>query len=532
MESKKRNTGTRILVCVSAGIIVGILFVLIIFSPRNIDPSNTDWVVNGGGDNLQHYLGWSFFRNSPWTRYLLFMRNWNYPVGTSVIVTDSNPLFCLFFKIFNVILPDTFQFNGIWILTSYVLLGAFSGLISWRLTHNYLLTLAGIIIAVLNPVVLQRAMIHDTLTAHWLILAAVWLFLNDDSRWNLPGWFILTGITLLVHIYFLPMLAFVLSLQIIRMLVKKKGAVRVISVLSVFILTVLLGYFIFGYSFIMPQSGSYGELSMNLNAFINPDGHSSFLRTRPTLPLQYEGFNYFGLGLLIMIPAALLFGMRNFPEKWLLYLVPIIVLILFAVSNHAYFDLHQVFYIKLPDRIVSMFSILRSSGRLVWPVYYLALFGSLRLLAASSNRKRIIGIVAAVCALIQFIDLKDFYAESARRFRSPDNRLSELPSGFSNLMTDNIVHLYVSDGDAKTVDALALFAAGKHLTFNKSTSARGIKPIFGGDELVMDQLTCEQIDLHSAYLYLTADYPDALNDCDTAVIEPIKDWILIRYREE
>ena len=150
------NCSSRVqeLACISAGCIFGFIFVLLVFSPGNIDPSNTDWVVNGGGDNLQHYLGWRFFRSSPWTRYVLFMRNWNYPVGSSVIVTDSNPLFCIIFKLLDSILPSHFQFNGIWILVSYLLLAFFAGLIGWRLSHHFLLTLKMIIILSGVPIML------------------------------------------------------------------------------------------------------------------------------------------------------------------------------------------------------------------------------------------------------------------------------------------------------------------------------------------------------------------------------------------
>ncbi len=42
--------------------ILGLLFILVIFGAKNINPLNTDWVRFGGGDNFQHYIGWRFFR--------------------------------------------------------------------------------------------------------------------------------------------------------------------------------------------------------------------------------------------------------------------------------------------------------------------------------------------------------------------------------------------------------------------------------------------------------------------------------------
>ena len=172
IQMKMDDNKKHILSMISAGVFA-LIFILLIFSPQNVDPLNTDWVTNGGGDNLQHYLGWRFFRNSPWTRYLLFMRNLDAPVGTSVIVTDSNPLCCLIFKLFRNLLPESFQFNGIWIISSYILLGVFAAAVIWCLTHSVMLSFAGVIIAVVNPVVLQRSLIHENLTAHWLILAGI-----------------------------------------------------------------------------------------------------------------------------------------------------------------------------------------------------------------------------------------------------------------------------------------------------------------------------------------------------------------------
>ena len=110
----------------------------------------------------------------------------------------------------------------------------FSVLIGWRLTESVPLTIAGALIAVLNPAVLQRALIHDTLTSHYLIAAAVWLFLNDDRKWNLCGWFVLTEITLLTHVYFIPMIGFVFVLQIIRMIMRKASWIRIAGSAAVF----------------------------------------------------------------------------------------------------------------------------------------------------------------------------------------------------------------------------------------------------------------------------------------------------------
>ena len=523
------NDKTKKSLCILTGCCFSLLFILAVFSPGNVDPTSLDWVIKGGGDNLQHYLGWRFYRDSGWNRYIFFMRNLNYPVGTSVIVTDSNPLFCLIFKLLNPILPEQFQFNGIWIIFSYLLLSFFSAKIGWHLTGKMSLTISGVLISVLNPVVLQRALIHDTLTAHWLILAAIWLSLNYKKRWNKPGWFILTELTLLIHIYFVPMVAFVLCLQMIYMAVKKEPIFKILAVFSVFLISLLLGYFIFGYSHILPQSGSYGELSMNLNAFINPDSIPSMLSPRPTMLLQYEGFNYWGLGLLCLFYTGMIIGNRRFIYWILPYITPVIILLMIAVSNHAYFDLKNIYNIALPESIESFLTIFRSSGRLAWPLYYLAIFVSISILSRFEKNIKIIEILVVLFVVLQFFDLKNFYVQTSERFRQPSNSMAELPDEIDKLVRENkITHLYCSKGDSKVVDSFALFAANHQLSFNQIASARNIEHVYGGDPVEMDDLQCGQIKSDSMYVYLsTKELPEMLNRCPDTLSILIDDMVII-----
>lgn len=529
METGDDNRKKRF--CLLAGCGLALLFALLLIPVSNIDPTDTRWVIGGGGDNLQHYLGWRFFRDSRWTRYLLFMRDLNYPVGTSVIVTDSNPLFCLIFKLFRNFLPPEFQFNGIWMLTSWGLLGFFAAEAGWRLTRSRLLTLSGVVFALINPVILQRALIHDTLTAHWLILAAICLFLNDDKPWNPPGWFFLIETALLIHVYFIPMIAFIFALQLIRMLAGKRSFRWIILLVLVFSASLLLGYYVLGYAYILPQSGSYGELSMNLNAFINPDGASLFLRNRPSLPLQYEGFNYWGLGLLVLGIAGLFMAARRGLGRLIPYLVPVAVLILLSASNEGFFDLHQLYSISLPEAVHSWLSVFRSSGRLVWPLYYLVLFASLWAVSRCSGGKLLLSAAVCGCLVLQIADLSGFCMETARRFRQPGSFPAELPEGFEEKIPEGTVSLYVSDGDAKDADALALFAADHHMTCNRMANARAIRKVFGGDVLEMEALSCGQVKPGAVYLYLSPEYPEGLDRCEDVIIEAAGSWIMVRSAE-
>ena len=502
--------GMTILLCC----LISCVFAIVLVSPSVVDPNNTDWVINGGGDYLQHYLGWRYFREAPWSRQFLFMRNLNYPVGTSVIVTDSNPLFCLIFKGLSPLLSADFQFNGIWLVFSYTLLGLFACLCAWKMTADPVFSFLTVGWVLVNPVILQRAMIHDTLTAHWLILAAFWLLLERRQKWNAFGWGILVCLTMLIHAYFMPMIAWVLALQLLFDLQDHRRAVDIIIPVFVFLLAFIGSYVFFGYRYIEGQSGSYGELSLNLNAFLDPDGTSLFLKDRVHFPLQYEGFNYWGLGLLILFPFPLCLLPRVGWKRLTVAFFPLILLILLAAGNEGTFDLISLWSIELPERLQTFLSVFRSSGRLVWPLYYAAVLTALYSLR---NRKLLGLCVMAALMILQWADLNPCVQDVFTRFRLPVNTLPEVDASFDSL-SEGKQALFVSDGASKEIDAFALYAVEHHMRFNRGTNARGIKPIYDGEMADLSSLTCDNISSDSIYVFMDPnDLPESCEGCTETI---------------
>jgi hypothetical protein len=97
----------------SIGVALGIISFVIIYGIKVINPLYTDWLL-GNGDLSQHYLGWEFFRKCEWIFPIGMTNKLAYPTETSVIFTDSIPVFAVIFKLFRSILPDRFQYFGIW----------------------------------------------------------------------------------------------------------------------------------------------------------------------------------------------------------------------------------------------------------------------------------------------------------------------------------------------------------------------------------------------------------------------------------
>ena len=77
---------------------IGAFVFITIYGTKILNPCYTDWLMSGG-DLSQHYLGWKMYRNGDWTFPIGLTDQLAYPYYTSVIFTDSIPIFAVFFKL-------------------------------------------------------------------------------------------------------------------------------------------------------------------------------------------------------------------------------------------------------------------------------------------------------------------------------------------------------------------------------------------------------------------------------------------------
>ena len=96
MKSDKINI--KIKTIYIAVMLLGALCFITVYGIRVLNPCYVDWLLNRG-DLTQHYLGWCFFRESDWTFPIGLTNRLAYPDYSSVIYTDSIPLFAVFFKL-------------------------------------------------------------------------------------------------------------------------------------------------------------------------------------------------------------------------------------------------------------------------------------------------------------------------------------------------------------------------------------------------------------------------------------------------
>ena len=89
--------------------LMGVLFFSILFYSW-LDVKNINWLM-ALHDGSIHYTGWLFYRIDEWTFPLGLSNN----LGGAISFTDSIPLIAILLKIFDTLLPDNFQYFGVFL---------------------------------------------------------------------------------------------------------------------------------------------------------------------------------------------------------------------------------------------------------------------------------------------------------------------------------------------------------------------------------------------------------------------------------
>jgi hypothetical protein len=153
---------------------------------------------------------------------------------------------------------------------------------------------------------------------------------------------------------------------------------------------------------------------MNLVSLFDADGWSFVLPGFAKGGGDYEGFNYLGLGVLLLVPVAgfaMLRGnirVKALLSRWPWLLLAMVGLSLFALSNQIGLGT-QTFSYPLPKTVEGLASIFRASGRMFWPVFY-AIVLLITFLVVRGYRPQIAMGLLAVALTAQVIDTRIAWA--------------------------------------------------------------------------------------------------------------------------
>ena len=397
-------------------ILIGISIFYLVIGPAVLDPRYISWIQDG--DPAQQYLGWTLFRQSPWQIPFGLNPNFGMDIGSSIVYSDSIPLAAIFFKALSPLLSEPFQYFGWWTLLCFVLQAYFAWLLARLITKELLQQwlITGLITFSLP--MLWRVAFHHYLLAQFLILAGLYCNFTKPLQWHKSLWILLLSVAVLTNFYVFVMVLVLWVGNACDCMRRGQVAVRTlcfeILLSSLFLIGVmwLAGYFTVGSNNSF-GSGMYGYSRLNLIALIDANGWSWLIRTlSPTLPSfagnNYESFHFLGMGGLILAMCALwkirasktVLLQQILCYRYLLFFIS--GLSLFAITNWVSVGPYSI-HVLIPEFLFSLATVLRSSGRMFLPMFYL-LFLAILYLVTLSYSKSIATTLLATALLIQVVD--------------------------------------------------------------------------------------------------------------------------------
>ena len=395
--------------------LLGTASFLALFGHRILDPGNIAWLCHG--DPVQHFLGWHYFRAQDWSFPIGLNPNFGLELSNAIVYTDSTPLLAIPLKLFSSFFPAVFQYTGFWLLACFILQAWFGWKLTALATPCKTLCLLGAGLFVLSPPMIVRLGGHSgisghfSLVGHFVLLAALFLVLRPDNTNRGRSWCLLLLTTALIHAYLFAMVALLwlagLADEIRAKTLSPVAALRelILTTGVVGVVCWQAGYFAVGAG---TSSAGFGFFRMNLLSLFDSNGWSWILPDIPEKKGCYEGFNYFGLGALMLGVSALPSAVRHRAAVAVgicrrpFFATAMLCLFVFALSHNVAIGQGQLSY-ALPDQLLRLANVFRSSGRMFWPVYYLLLWGVIRF-AVQDRGYRLSAILLACALLIQVVD--------------------------------------------------------------------------------------------------------------------------------
>ena len=417
------------------GFIVGFIMYGVVFDYNVVNPLYTDWIYDLAGDRAQHDLGWRFFRRTEWQFPIGLIDGLTSDGAVSCTYSDSIPLLAIPFKLLSPILPDEFQYFGLWELFTFSMMGGCSALLLRKFSKNPIFCAIGAIPFSASTTIVHRAFGHEALSAQWIVIIAFLLFVTRDRKWKHKAtpvvlWSLLGVTTALVHMYFIPMIYMVMAGYIFVDVIKDKKIVRPLLVFSVTTLCTVATMYVIGvfYGDTPSREGGLGVYSANYNALFNPIGCSKFLKSLNQWDgaRNGEGLGYLGLGIILLafVSIILVFNklvngekpfmtqIKEFVSKnWVTALALILVFagsFFVAASPKGALNGRLLYDIQYPEEIMNCLSIFRASGRFVWVPMYMVYTLSFAVISKLDSKKTSIFVIT-LCAAIQLLDLRDFF---------------------------------------------------------------------------------------------------------------------------
>ena len=356
---------------------------------NNLSFVNTNWLA--ARDVTTDLISWKFFKNDIWRFPLGSNPNYGLDVASGIAFSGSIPIMALIFKLFANVLPDNFHYFGLWIFICFFLQSYFAFIIIYNKTESLYFSIVGSLFFLLSPILINRMGLHLSLSAHWLILMSFYIETKKNLSNKSIYWAALISLSSLIHFYFTVMLLGIFFLFLLGNIKKnisyKKSFKQIFLILSSLTFTMfVVGYF--NVPFTDALAYGYGNYALDISSIFSQSSSSvngkidwSFLIPN-TKTLGQESFAYLGLGGIFLLIFLIIIFISNYnifikDEKFLSYFLIILIFSIIAISNQIHLFGSLIWSFELPKVIYGPLSIVRASGRLFWPIYYLIFLGSI-----------------------------------------------------------------------------------------------------------------------------------------------------------
>ncbi len=438
-------------------ILFGITFTFLFVGPSYIGFENTNWF--NSYDLKSDLLAFQFFFNDTW-RFPIGL-NPNYgELSNSIVFSGAVPILSILSKFFKFFLPDNFHYFTLWIFTCFSLQYYFSYKIINYLTRNNLYSAISSIFFIISPILIYRLNLHLSLCAHWLILASIYLDLNHNQKKILFKKIFLIVLSSLIHFYFTIILIFMNiffsffnnKTKISKNFLKENLLIFFFLIISMY----LVGYFHipatdalgFGFGYYKTNFLSLFDPSYSINdiswSILIPDIYNS--------TGEKEGFAYLGLGILCMLIYIIIKNFKNLKNLKINYKYFVLCLFLFllALSNNISLGSIDLISLNLPNILYAPLSIIRASGRLIWPVYYIILIFLIYKFYVIEKKNFLLFVTLFL--IIQLFDFsKPLYENLIKEKKIYKSNLNDpiwkfISKNFNNISTTNISNRSTSFG--------------------------------------------------------------------------------------
>jgi len=413
---------------------MGVIAFIAVVGLGILNPRNIGWLL-ADFDMTLEYLGWAFYRYGPWTFPIGLNPNFGLDISSSIIYSNSLPLFAMVFKPFSVLLGEPFQFWGAWILLCFVLQAWMAWKLVGLITKDLWIKSFATGLLLFSPPMFSQIGFHNSTVGHFPILAALYLILRPTQDKRVLWWSILLPCTLMIHPYTFAMLvAQWLADLLDKFIIQKKLSILqvLLEMVCAFTTTVLIAWQAGYFMNVSPGETGFGMYRMNLLALFDPSGFDaanwSFIYSLPWVRgnNNYEGFVYLGLGLIAVLLISLPM-MAKHHDKFVKLLrghvfivLCLICLTLFALSNNIGIG-SWTFSISLTPKLFSIASILRASARMFWPVFYVIAIAGIYFLIRGYSKK-IATTVLGLALAIQIVDTSGAWLEIKSKINHPGSQ--------------------------------------------------------------------------------------------------------------